>query len=87
MDIDFDSIGDECDSDRDGDGLLNNADNCPSLYNPSQEDADRDGRGDLCDNCLNDRNFDQVRICRYVSEGEKDSNFSTSSIPSWEVVY
>lgn len=60
MDIDFDSLGDECDPDMDGDGLGNNVDNCPSIYNPFQEDADFDGRGDLCDNCLNDRNFNQV---------------------------
>jgi subtilase family protein/thrombospondin type 3 repeat protein len=52
-----------CDGDRDGqmaeddfdnldgDGVPNDADNCPWLYNPLQEDADSDGAGNLCDNC------------------------------------
>ena len=36
-----------CDSD--GDGLADNADNCPLDANPGQEDADMDGSGDICD--------------------------------------
>jgi len=26
-------------------------DNCPTVYNPDQNDSDSDGRGDACDNC------------------------------------
>ena len=26
-------------------------DNCPTVYNPDQNDSDNDGRGDACDNC------------------------------------
>jgi hypothetical protein len=37
--------------DRDGDGVLNLSDNCPSDANPGQEDADGDGAGDACDAC------------------------------------
>jgi hypothetical protein len=52
-----------CDGDRDGqaaeddfdntdgDGIADSSDNCPRIYNPSQEDADGDGFGTLCDNC------------------------------------
>ncbi len=35
-------------SDTDGDGHLGANDNCPSVYNPLQEDANSDGVGDAC---------------------------------------
>jgi len=35
--------------DTDGDGAPDDADNCASVPNPNQSDADRDGVGDLCD--------------------------------------
>jgi len=34
--------------DTDGDGIYGCADNCPSIPNPNQEDADRDGIGNVC---------------------------------------
>jgi len=39
----------ESSDDVDSDGVLNGSDNCPSVYNPGQEDADMDGTGDNCD--------------------------------------
>ncbi|MHB8634327.1 MAG: thrombospondin type 3 repeat-containing protein [Thermoplasmatota archaeon] len=35
--------------DRDGDGVPDQKDNCPSVYNPDQSDIDGDGIGDVCD--------------------------------------
>jgi hypothetical protein len=35
--------------DLDGDGIPNDADNCPSTANPTQADSDHDGLGDACD--------------------------------------
>ncbi|MEM7246486.1 MAG: thrombospondin type 3 repeat-containing protein [Acidobacteriota bacterium] len=38
-------------TDVDGDGILDEDDNCPELANPDQADEDADGLGDLCDGC------------------------------------
>lgn len=47
----LDSCGVDCIPDADGDGILNDNDNCPSIVNPDQSDFDEDGIGDLCDDC------------------------------------
>lgn len=38
-------------SDRDGDGVRNERDNCPDDANAGQSDSDGDGVGNTCDNC------------------------------------
>jgi hypothetical protein len=65
-DADGDGAGDACDpcpldakdackrplaGDADGDGIANGADDCPDVADASQDDADKDGRGDACDGC------------------------------------
>lgn len=50
-DTDYDGVGDACDPDIDGDGILNEYDYCPYVYDPFQEDFDQDDLGDSCDNC------------------------------------
>ncbi len=41
-------------ADSDGDGWDDSEDNCPSTYNPCQEDVDEDGLGDVCDPDIDD---------------------------------
>ncbi len=73
-DFDSDSDGDACDvcpteagvtqcagfdpNDRDGDGIANDADNCPGISNADQADGEGDGIGDLCDGCPFDDDSD-----------------------------
>ncbi|MBP9111986.1 MAG: amidohydrolase family protein, partial [Polyangiaceae bacterium] len=49
------------DNDSDGDGIKNDDDNCPTVFNPvrgmdngKQGDSDADGIGDVCDKCPTD---------------------------------
>ena len=58
-------VGDACDPDDDGDGVLDWADNCPGTANPDQAEVcvdDRDGDGTLneLDTCPNLANPDQA---------------------------
>ncbi|MBN2421696.1 hypothetical protein JXB41_00595 [Candidatus Woesearchaeota archaeon] len=51
IDIDCDYIDDRCDDciDSDKDGICDEDDNCPDVWNPWQRDSDSDGIGNLCD--------------------------------------
>lgn len=46
--------------DADDDGVPDDADNCPAVYNFNQFDTDLDGVGDECDNCPGAYNPDQA---------------------------
>jgi hypothetical protein len=52
-----------CCDDADGDGVCDDDDNCPVVYNPDQADADHDGVGDACDGCPSDPNKVAPGVC------------------------
>jgi len=48
-DSDYTIVASVLGADSDGDGVEDGDDNCPSNYNPGQQDTDDDGDGDVCD--------------------------------------
>jgi hypothetical protein len=48
-----------CDKpDQDGDCVIDSKDNCPAKDNPGQEDLDKDGKGDVCDDDIDGDGLD-----------------------------
>ena len=62
--------------DRDGDGIGDDVDNCPLLYNPDQADVDNDGTGDACDDDDSDGDGypDYADNCRLTPNDQTDSD-------------
>ncbi|MBL0692269.1 lamin tail domain-containing protein [Comamonas sp. JC664] len=70
------------DADTDGDGVPNNIDNCPNIFNPirpmdngKQADTDGDGIGDACDPCP----LEAGNACTSFVVGDDDHD----GIPTW----
>ncbi len=51
IDVNCNCTGTTIAIDSDNDGIPDNADNCPTTFNPNQSDVDGDGVGDMCDGC------------------------------------
>lgn len=60
--------------DDDGDGVLNDDDNCPNEYNPDQENRDEDGFGDACDLCPDVWSEENVE-CDMIPENDCDTAY------------
>jgi hypothetical protein len=60
-------VGPEIGEDMDNDGIPDHLDNCPTVFNPLQEDSDNDGKGDKCD-----KNGDDKEGGDYDKDGDYD---------------
>ena len=61
-------------NDSDGDGMMDDVDNCPNVANPDQADADGDGVGDACDSCADTPEGTPVDASGCPFNGECDPN-------------
>ncbi len=62
-------------NDLDGDGILNDDDNCPNKANADQKDTDGDGVGDVCDDSDADGVFDDTDNCvNTANADQKDTD-------------
>ena len=73
---------DECKADQDKDGVSDDQDNCPTLANPTQLDANKNGVGDACEgpvaSCGNSKiETDENEVC---DDGNK---FSGDGCSAW----
>jgi hypothetical protein len=75
----MDAEQEELPPDGDQDGHPDALDNCPSLYNPQQEDFDGDGIGDLC--------TQDERTPLLINELMPDPEMGTDSRAEWQLQY
>lgn len=61
--------------DTDGDGMPDDGDNCPLIFNNDQSDNDSDGEGDVCDpDDDNDFVLDVSDNCQYIHNPDQQNN-------------
>ncbi|CAC5379258.1 THBS2S [Mytilus coruscus] len=92
-------IRDFCDTDIDGDGVLNDEDNCVFISNPSQTDSDGNHRGDVCesdydqdgtidtlDNCPNNKFINESDFGTYTGL-DLNPELTLQPAPSWMILH
>ena len=75
-DSDCDGRRNGSENDNDDDGTPDKSDNCPQIYNPSQDDTDGNGTGDACDRDDDgDGTPDKADNCPVIAnKGQTDKN-------------
>jgi hypothetical protein len=59
-------------NDTDNDGVSNETDNCPSIFNTDQGDIDKDNQGDICDNDIDGDGFlNEDDNCPLIASNEQ----------------
>lgn len=83
--------GENTELDLDGDGIPNDQDNCPELFNPIrpvdngvQGDHDQDGLGDVCDPCPMDAD---TEVCSVPDPMDKDGDGHPNTTDNCPSVY
>jgi MYXO-CTERM domain-containing protein len=72
------------DEDPDKDGFASSVDNCPLIWNPTQDDVDGDGQGDACD-CGDGKLGAMGEICDDGNASNGDGCSATCQIePGWQ---
>ena len=82
------SVPDGCDiddgvPDGDGDGIMDECDNCPEIPNQDQSDSDGNGIGDACEGCLGATIASAVPLSGTVDA--RQPNDLESALPRWGI--
>jgi len=71
-------------ADTDGDGVMDDVDNCVTTSNADQSDVDGDGVGDVCDNAPNTPNSDQADTDGDGIPDAEDEDDDNDGVPDTE---
>jgi len=61
-------LPDDCEADDDGDDVINDCDNCPTVSNADQADCNNDGEGNACDLDPGEQDADADGVCDDIDE-------------------